>query len=220
MSKGVKPHDILCLSPFNVGDEGSYRINNAIQAEVNPPKPNETHLDRKVDKDKTTISFRVGDKLLNKKNDYQVLPYDSWKEIEQSDNMLSLDDVALTSVFNGQDGVIRELDDKKLVAQFDEELIVFDKVKLQNLLLAYCISVHASQGSEAKYVLNVVSPSHKRMLNRNLLYVADTRSKIMQIDIGDMATYNDALLIDGNAERDTWLKELMMKGDSEENEEN
>ena len=215
LSKGVKPHDILCLSPFNVGDEGSYRINNAIQAEVNPPKPNETHLDRKVDKDKTIISFRVGDKLLNKKNDYQALPYDSWKEIEQSANMLSLDDVALTSVFNGQDGVIRELDDKKLVAQFDEELIVFDKVKLQNLLLAYCISVHASQGSEAKYVLNVVSPSHKRMLNRNLLYVADTRSKIMQIDIGDMATYNDALLIDGNAERDTWLKELMTKGEKE-----
>ena len=215
LSKGVKPHDILCLSPFNVGDEGSYRINNAIQAEVNPPKPNETHLDRKVDKDKTTISFRVGDKLLNKKNDYQALPYDSWKEIEQSDNMLSLDDVALTSVFNGQDGVIRELDDKKLIAQFDEELIVFDKVKLQNLLLAYCISVHASQGSEAKYVLNVVGPNHKRMLNRNLLYVADTRSKIMQIDIGDMATYNDALLIDGNAERDTWLKELMMKGEDE-----
>lgn len=211
LSKGVKPHDILCLSPFNVGDEGSYKINNAIQAEVNPPKPNETHLDRKVDKDKTTISFRVGDKLLNKKNDYQALPYDSWKEIEQSDNMLSLDDVALTSVFNGQDGIIRELDDKKLVAQFDEELIVFDKVKLQNLLLAYCISVHASQGSEAKYVLNIVSPSHKRMLNRNLLYVADTRSKIMQIDIGDMATYNDALLIDGNAERDTWLKELMTR---------
>lgn len=215
LSKGVKPHDILCLSPFNVGDEGSYRINNAIQAEVNPPKPNEAHLDRKVDKDKTIISFRVGDKLLNKKNDYQALPYDSWKEIEQSDNMLSLDDVALTSVFNGQDGVIRELDDKKLIAQFDEELIVFDKAKLQNLLLAYCISVHASQGSEAKYVLNVVSPSHKRMLNRNLLYVADTRSKIMQIDIGDMATYNDALLIDGNAERDTWLKELMMKGEDE-----
>lgn len=215
LAKGVKSSDILCLSPFNVGDEGSYRINNAIQAEVNPPKPNEAHLDRKVDKDKTIISFRVGDKLLNKKNDYQALPYDSWKEIEQSDNMLSLDDVALTSVFNGQDGVIRELDDKKLVAQFDEELIVFDKVKLQNLLLAYCISVHASQGSEAKYVLNVVSPSHKRMLNRNLLYVADTRSKIMQIDIGDMATYNDALLIDGNAERDTWLKELMTKGEEE-----
>ena len=92
---------------------------------------------------------------------------------------------------------------------------MFDKAKLQNLLLAYCISVHASQGSEAKYVLNVVSPNHKRMLNRNLLYVADTRSKIMQIDIGDMATYNDALLIDGNAERDTWLKELMTKGEEE-----
>lgn len=213
LSKGVKPSEILCLSPFNVGDEGSYRINNAIQAEVNAPKPNESHLDRKVDKDRTTVSFRVGDKLLNKKNDYQALPYESWKEIEQSGGMLSSEDISLTSVFNGQDGVIRELDDKKLVAQFDEELIVFDKTKLQNLLLAYCISVHSSQGSEAKYVLNVVSPAHKKMLNRNLLYVADTRSKIMQIDIGDMATYNNALLIDGNAERDTWLKDLMTEGE-------
>ena len=213
LAKGVKSSDILCLSPFNVGDEGSYRINNAIQAEVNPPKPNEFHLDRKVDKDKTTVSFRVGDKLLNKKNDYQALPLESWKIINESGGLLNSEDVPLTSVFNGQDGVIRELDENKLVAQFDEELIVFDKAKLQNLLLAYCISVHSSQGSEAKYVLNVVSPSHKRMLNRNLLYVADTRSKIMQIDIGDMTTYNDALLIDGNAERDTWLKELMMKGE-------
>lgn len=213
LAKGVKSSDILCLSPFNVGDEGSYRINNAIQAEVNPPKPNELHLDRKVDKDKTTVSFRVGDKLLNKKNDYQALPLESWKIINESGGLLNSEDVPLTSVFNGQDGVIRELDENKLVAQFDEELIVFDKAKLQNLLLAYCISVHSSQGSEAKYVLNVVSPSHKRMLNRNLLYVADTRSKIMQIDIGDMTTYNDALLIDGNAERDTWLKELMMKGE-------
>lgn len=218
LAKGVKSSDILCLSPFNVGDEGSYRINNAIQAEVNPPKPNELHLDRKVDKDKTTVSFRVGDKLLNKKNDYQALPLESWKIINESGGLLNSEDVPLTSVFNGQDGVIRELDENKLVAQFDEELIVFDKAKLQNLLLAYCISVHSSQGSEAKYVLNVVSPSHKRMLNRNLLYVADTRSKIMQIDIGDMTTYNDALLIDGNAERDTWLKELMIIEGDESNE--
>ena len=72
----------------------------------------------------------------------------------------------------------------------------------------------------AFYFVREESALLQEMLNRNLLYVADTRSKIMQNDIGDMATYNDALLIDGNAERDTWLKELMMKGDLEENEEN
>lgn len=217
VNKGVKPSDILCLSPFNVGEEGSYKINNAIQVEINPPKPNEHSLVRKINSSntsKTEIGFRLGDRVLNKKNDYQALPLESYNEIEDSYGLLTDSDVQLTSVFNGQDGIIRQIDDKKLVAQFDEELIVFDKNKINNLLLAYCISVHSSQGSEAKYVLNVVSPNHKKMLNRNLLYVADTRSKIMQIDIGDMSTYNNALLIDGNKERDTWLKELLINNNN------
>lgn len=208
IKKGIKPNEILCLSPFNVGNEGTYKINNAIQLEINPTKPNETTLSRKVN-NHTDVTFRVGDRLLNKKNDYQALPLESWKDIENSYGALNEEDVPLTAIFNGQDGIIREVTDKYVVAQFDEELIVVNKAKLNNVLLAYCISVHSSQGSEAKYVLNVVSPTHKRMLNRNLLYVADTRSKVLQIDIGDMATYEDALLIDGNSERLTWLKELL-----------
>lgn len=210
ISKGVKPNEILCLSPFNVGDEGSYRINNAIQVEVNPPKPNGLYLSRKIDNSKTEVVFRLGDRVLNKKNDYQSLPLESYNLIEESNGLLTENDVETTSIFNGQDGVIRDIDDKKIVAQFDEELIVINKAKLNNMLLSYCISVHSSQGSEAKYVLNVVSPNHKRMLNRNLLYVADTRAKVLQIDIGDMGTFNDALIIDGNLERNTWLKELLV----------
>lgn len=210
IKKGVKPKDILCLSPFNVGDEGSYTINNAIQEIINVPKPNELILSREIGNKK--IVFRDGDKLLNKKNDYTILPYESWKMIQDDeDNILSESDVPLTSIFNGQDGIIRSIDEKHIVAQFEEELVVLDRTKLNNLLLAYCISVHSSQGSEAEYVINVVSPSHERMLNRNLLYVADTRSKKMQIDIGDMGAYNKALLIDGNKERNTWLKELLLE---------
>lgn len=211
INKGVKPNQILCLSPFNVKEVGSYRINNAIQAEINQPKPNEIILTKKVDRDKTTIAFRIGDRLLNKKNDYKALPLDSYNMIKDSDGVLTEDDVELTSIFNGQDGIIRDIDEEKMVVQFDEELIVIDKAKLNNVLLAYCISVHSSQGSEADYVINVVSPLHSKMLNRNLLYVADTRGKKKQIDIGDMSTYNEALLIDGNKERDTWLKELLLE---------
>ena len=213
INKGIKPSDILCLSPFNVGDEGSYNINNAIQVEINPPtKDNNISLGRKIDRG-GNVNFRLGDRVLNKKNDYQALPLDSYSDIEDSNGLLTEEDVPLTSIFNGQDGVVRDIDEKKMVVQFDEELIVMNKTKLNNLLLGYCISVHSSQGSEAKYVINVVSPRHKRMLNRNLLYVADTRSKIMQIDIGDIGTYNDALLIDGNKERYTFLRELLEKED-------
>lgn len=211
LNKGVKPKDILCLSPYNVGNEGTYLINNAIQSEINPPKVNDKYMNRKVDANrrKIDINFRIGDRVLNKKNDYQALPLESYNQIKDSNGLLQAEDVELTSIFNGQEGKIMDITDDALIVQFDEELIVINKAKLSNLLLGNCISVHSSQGSESKYVINVVSPTHKRMLNRNLLYVADTRSKIMQIDIGDMGTYNDALLIDGNLERDTWLKDLM-----------
>lgn len=208
LSKGVKAKDMLCLSPQNVGEIGSYAINNAIQAEVNPPKPNENTMQRKIGY--TNIIFRVGDLVINKKNDYKALPLESYEEIQSSDGALSEDDVNLTSVFNGQCGVVRKIEDKIMVIQFDEELIVFNNSKIDNLLLAYCISVHSSQGSEAQYVINIVSDKHSRMLSRNLLYVADTRSKKKTIDIGSTSAFNDALLIEENHERDTWLKELLV----------
>ena len=147
-----------------------------------------------------------------KKNDYKALPLDSFSTL-QSDSMLSSEDVPLTSIFNGQNGIIRDITDKYVVAQFDEDMIVIDKYKLSQVLLSYAISVHSSQGSEADYVINIVSPKHAKMLNRNLLYVADTRSKKFQIDIGDVDTYNKALLIDGNEERNTWLLELLKEGE-------
>lgn len=211
IKKGIKPKNILCLSPFNVGEEGSYNINNVIQSEINPPRPRESIMTKMVDRERTQITFRLGDQILNKKNDYKALPYESWKMIQEKPDLLTEDDVPLTSIFNGQEGVIVEIDEKKIVAQFDEELIVLSKMKVKDLLLSNCISVHSSQGSEAEYVINVVSPLHSKMLNRNLMYVADTRSKKMQIDIGDMDTYNKALLIDGNALRDTWLMELLIE---------
>lgn len=207
IEKGIKPKDILCLSPMNVGSEGTYIINNTIQSEVNPPKPNEKVLTREIGKVK--ITFRVGDMVINKRNDYKAMPLDSYIEIQNSCGGLTSEDVPLTSVFNGQCGVVRQIEDRYMVIQFDEELIVFEGIEIDNLLLAYCISVHSSQGSESPYVINVVSDKHTRMLNRNLLYVADTRGKKMTIDIGSTKAFNNALLVDGTQERLTWLKELV-----------
>ena len=211
LEKGYKPSDILILSPQNVGEIGTYCINNAIQSEVNPIKSNnEKYVERKIN-NKLSIAFRVGDKVLNKKNDYNAVTESEWNNIESSNGMLSSDDVKNVAIFNGQDGkVVRVIDNKAIIVQFDEDLIAMDKNKLNSLLLGNCISVHASQGSEAKAVINVVSSKHQRMLTRNLLYVADTRSKEMQIDIGSIEAYNKALLIDGNKQRDTWLYELML----------
>lgn len=209
IKKGIKQKDILCLCPFNIGECGNLRINNEIQAEFNPPKPNEYTFEKEVGNIK--VIFREGDRVINKKNDYEALTLDSYELIQNDETgLLTEEDIEYTQIFNGQKGIIRSVDDKKMVIQFDEELIVFDKFKTQNLLLGYSQSTHSSQGSEAKYVISVVNPIHKKMLNRNLLYVADTRAKEMHIDIGDINTFNDVLLIDGNKLRNTWLKNLLL----------
>lgn len=209
LNKGIKSKDIMILCPFNVGSCGNYKINNEIQAEVNAPKPNEKIFSREING--TNIIFREDSRIINKKNDYNALPLESYELIQNDElGLIKEEDIEHTQIFNGQKGIVRSVDDKKMVVQFDEELIVFDKVKVNNLLLSYSQSTHSSQGSEAKYVISIVNPIHKRMLNRNLLYVADTRAKILHIDIGDINTFNDALLIDGNELRNTWLKDLLL----------
>lgn len=208
LDKGVKPKDILCLCPFNVGNSGNYVINGEIQAEVNAPKPNEHTMEREINNKK--VIFRENSRVINKKNDYEVLPLDSYNLIQNDEeHMLSKDDVPLVQIFNGQRGDVISVDDKKMVVRFDENLIVFDKFKVGNLLLSYSISTHSSQGSEAQYVISVTSPEHKRMLNKNLLYVGSTRAKKLHIEIGDVDTFNKALLIDGNELRNTWLPSLL-----------
>ena len=210
LGNGVKAKDILCLSAYNVGEIGTYVINNTIQSVVNPPKPNQLALERKIGQ--TTIYFREGDKIINKKNDYKALPLESYQMIEESGGLLSADDVPHTTVFNGQIGYIRDLNEKYCVIQFDEELVVFDRNKMAHeVLLGYCISVHGSQGSENSYVINIVTDLHSRMYTRNLLYVADTRAKIKHVDIGSVKAFKEGIKIDGNKQRDTFLKELLIE---------
>lgn len=206
--KKYKPKDILTTSPFNVGDCGTYAINNIIQNIVNPSKPNEPCLTRKIGQ--IIINFRVGDKVINKKNDYKALTLESYQMIEESGGLLSADDVPHTTVFNGQIGYIRDLNEKYCTIQFDEELLVFDKNKMaHDVLLGYCISVHSSQGGSAKATLNIVSEKHRRMHNRNIFYVAGTRAEEIHTDIGSVKAFKEGIKIDGNKQRDTFLKELL-----------
>lgn len=210
LKKGIKPKDIMVLCPFNVGDCGNYKINNEIQANVNAPVPNEKIFLRDING--TKIVFREGSRVINKKNNYNALPLESYELIKNDElGIIKKEDVECTQIFNGQKGIVRSVDDEKMIIQFDEELIVFTKNDEKDLLLSYSQSTHSSQGSESKYVISIVNPIHRRMLNRNLLYVADTRAKVLHIDIGDIKTFNEALLIDGNELRNTWLHEMLLE---------
>lgn len=207
INKGIKPKDILILAPQNVGEIGTYTINNIIQAEVNPPRANEVVMSRKIGG--TNVKFRVGDLVINTKNDYKAVSYDAYIKL-QEDSILTEQDVCDKIIVNGQIGIIREVLDKEgLLIQFDEDLIFMNKGKLNQLLLGYSISTFKAQGSTTEYTINIISSKHKRLLSRGLLYVADTRNKKQCVDIGSIDAYETALNININDTRNTFLLELL-----------
>lgn len=201
--KGVPKKDILILSAYNVGDCGVNKINSVIQAEVNPPSSQ-----KKEFKKGRGVVFRVDDRVINTKNDYNAIPLDSYNQIEASNGVITGDDVPTTTLFNGQRGVVVEIRDKAMICDFEGEMIAIDRSKIQYIKLAYAITYHKSQGQEADYVISVVSPTQSRLLTRNLLYVGETRAKKAQYDIGTLDAMKQALSVDGIEIRDTWLNYL------------
>lgn len=208
IDKGIKRDDIMIATPMNVGTIGTYKINNYLQAEFNPPKPNEMVHERKVNG--TKITFRVGDRVVNKKNDYKILTAEGYRQM-QEDSVLTEDDVEHSMVLNGQLGTIVEVNKDGLMIKFDEEILFFNKLKINNLLLGMTLSVHSLQGSTVDYCINIVSNTHKRMLCKELLYVADTRMRKKQIDIGNLDAFLYGIGVSENAVRKTWEKELIEK---------
>lgn len=201
--KGIPKKDILILSAYNVGDCGVNKINSVIQAEVNPPSSQ-----KKEFKKGRGVVFRVGDRVINTKNDYNAIPLDSYNQIEASNGVITGDDVPTTTLFNGQRGVVVEIRDKAMICDFEGEMIAIDRSKIQYIKLAYAITYHKSQGQEANYVISIVSPTQSKLLTRNLLYVGETRAKKAQYDIGTLDAMKQALSVDGIEIRDTWLNYL------------
>ena len=209
ISQGIKQDDILVMCPYNVSKIGNYAICNAIQEEFNPPKPNELTHKRRIGN--TTIVFRKGDIVVNKKNNYSI-PTEEGYNVLMSDSMLTEEDVATSIVLNGQMGRIVQVVKEGLLIKFDEEILFFNKQNINNLLLGYSISTHSSQGSSAQYTISIVSDLCKRMLSKELIYVADTRCKKSHIDIGQQDAFLYALSHSDNQHRYTWLKEMLIQG--------
>lgn len=208
IKSGYKKDEIIVLSGYNVLECGTYALNNKIQEEFNPPIKGEKVFERKINGHEK-VTFRVGDLVINKKNNYSALPYESWLQIEESNGILSEDEVDTTVIFNGQKGIVTDINDKVMVVKFDEELIVFDKLQVYNLLLGRVQTLHSVQGQEGKVVICAVTESQSRLLNKNLLYVANSRAKVKHINIGQIKAYKDALKIDGVEQRNTWLLDLL-----------
>ena len=194
LTDGYSKDDVLILSPFNKGEVGSLAINAAIQSKFNPNELSTVgHTVNNV-----PIYFKVGDKVINKKNEY-AMP-------------LADDDTAF--VANGDIGTVMEIvpDEKEpyMIVRYDCGNCIVDKSHIKNTLLSYCCSIHSVQGSQAKAVIVVIDRSHANLLSRNLIYTSVSRAQDKLVLIGDEAAIQEGLKVQEEKERNTALREMLL----------
>lgn len=165
---GIQSSEIQVLSPTRKGGTGTAALNKLLQASLNPPAP------QKKEKAYGEIAFREGDRVMQIRNNYDIM----WKKCDGG--------AAGTGIFNGDVGVIREIDLQQefLTVQFDDKEADYDFTQLGELELAYAITVHKSQGSEYRAVVLTAWSGSPYLLNRSVLYTAITRAKELLIIVG------------------------------------
>lgn len=162
-------NSIQVLSPSRKGTAGVNSLNEILQQEINPPD----YMKAQTNYGKTV--FRVGDKVMQTKNNYDI----EWIKDNGEEGM---------GIFNGDIGIIKKISsiDKILEIVFDDDKrVMYNFSDLEDLELAYAITVHKSQGNEFDYVIISVSSFNSMLMFKNLLYTAVTRAKRMVILVGN-----------------------------------
>ncbi len=170
---GFPPQDVQVIAPLHRGAAGVSQLNDVLQETLNPPQPGHFELRR------GGRLIRVGDRVLQLVNDYDKM------------------------VFNGDIGTVTGLDPVQQLMRvaFPEALVVYDFPELDQLQLAYALTVHKSQGSEYPAVILVLHRSQYIMLQRNLLYTGLTRARRMLVIVGDRPAIYRAINNDRQAMR-------------------
>jgi exodeoxyribonuclease V alpha subunit len=173
---GLDPRrDIQVLTPMHKGEVGTAALNALLQERLNPS--------RGVELKRGYATFRPGDRVLQLKNNYDK------------------------DIFNGDLGWVQEVDSEAgaLSVDFEGNLVAFDSTELEDLTLAYAVSVHKSQGSEYPAVVIPVVTQHYLLLMRNLLYTALTRARKLAVFIGSEKAFRMGLANVTSGRRNTHL---------------
>ena len=184
MADGYSINDIQVLSPMYKGNWGIDNLNVLLQNTFNPQDIN------KKEKKAGQFTFRIDDKILQLKN----RPTDD--------------------VYNGDIGILAEIDEKEkyLMVDYSNIYVFYEYEELSDIALAYAMSVHKSQGSEYPIVYFVISKNNLRMLNRKLIYTAISRAKNKLVIIGDSALFMQGLSYMMKKRNTTLIKRLMENG--------
>ena len=165
---GIPAEQIQVLSPTKKGIAGTVNLNRLLQACLNPPTPT------KKERQFGDFVFREGDRVMQIRNNYDIM----WKKTDASG--------VGTGVFNGDVGIVRAIDPsmEQMTVEFDDRLVDYDFTQLNELELAYAMTVHKSQGSEYRAVVLAAWGGSAYLLNRSVLYTAITRARELLIITG------------------------------------
>jgi exodeoxyribonuclease V alpha subunit len=175
--------EIQVITPMTRGTLGTLSLNRMIQESANPPQKGKSQLlvGERI--------LRVGDRVIHRRNNYEL------------------------GVFNGDIGVIRNIDNEELTCRVsffpDGRQILYKRDDIQELDLAYAITIHKSQGSEFGAVIIPVLTQHFKMLFRNLIYTGLTRARKLAVLVGTRRALAMAVRNQDTSQRQTSLKELL-----------
>lgn len=197
----ARPSDIQVLTPMRKGLLGVERLNGILQQYLNPPSKS------KKEKEHAGRVFREGDKVMQIKNNYQT----EW-EIRSKYGLAIEKGLG---IFNGDTGIVREIDAyaDTMTVEFDEaRMVEYSMKNLEELELAYAVTIHKSQGSEYPAVVIPLLSGPKMLMNRNLLYTAVTRARKCVTIVGDENAF--AAMIDNTMQQKRYsgLAEEIKKG--------
>ncbi len=194
----ARPFDIQVLTPMRKGLLGVERLNGILQEYLNPPSPD------KAEREHGEVVFRVGDKVMQIKNNYQA----EW-EIR---SRYGIPVEKGLGVFNGDMGIVREINTfaGELTVEFEEgRMVAYSFKQLDELELAYAITIHKAQGSEYPAVVIPLLGGPKMLMNRNLLYTAVTRARKCVTLVGDERTFYKMVQNESEQRRYTGLRERL-----------
>lgn len=191
-------NNIQVLSPTRQGPAGTVKLNELLQKELNPKAAGKSEVVTQF------ATFRVGDKVMQTRNDYNIL----WKRSVSKDETEEG-----SGIFNGDIGIVIKANKvlKSLTIDFDGRIAEYTSEMLDKLELAYAVTVHKSQGSEFDAVILALFGGFDKLYYRNLLYTAVTRARKLLIIIGTRKRLYTMIDNDHKAVRYTCLKEMILE---------
>lgn len=195
---GFSPIDnVQVLCPSRKGTAGTEELNRMLQQRLNPPRKGAAEITGAV------FTFRDGDKVMQTKNNYDI----SWTR----------DGEKGAGIYNGDIGSIVKVkkSEKTIVIDFEGKIAEYSADILEQLELAYAITVHKSQGSEFDAVILPVVGGFERLCYRNLLYTAVTRAKKLLVIVGSKAVVEKMVRNNRRTLRYTCLKQMLIKNEKD-----